>query len=319
MMIVVEWFRRLWPQSTAHSPRACLSNRARSMASAVGPYRLCIFRSNSGEGSIVKPHTVCTYKSAEHIARSGQLAWKIAEAATDPAAVVEDVVEAINNAAVAAASSARRPVASALDQANAHRFRSAAIVFKLAQHQRISPESTDSGASEGLDGGVARAKLYVEARAKAILPEALKTAEMFYSFAQCMPGLPLVANTTEFGRRPFFAASEFEETGSRVVIWPVSSLRVANKAQEQLCAAMRSEGGPHNRIDQMQTRPEFSAAIGLHDYEMLDTLIIQTIIPRDHFAGAFRASGGVREAVMNDFVRPFRRPAEEYSAQFPLN
>ena len=48
-----------------------------------------------------------------------------------------------------------------------------------------------------------------------------------------VPGVPLLANMTEFGRTPFFTAAEFEAMGYRMVIWPVSSLRVANKAQAQ--------------------------------------------------------------------------------------
>lgn len=61
--------------------------------------------------------------------------------------------------------------------------------------------TTDAAASEGLDGPVARAKLYMEAGADAIFPEALNTAEMFRAFAQRMPGVPLLANMTEFGGR----------------------------------------------------------------------------------------------------------------------
>lgn len=138
---------------------------------------------------------------------------------------------------------------------------------------------TDAAASEGLDGAVARARLYLEAGADAIFPEALTSAEMFREFARRMPGVPLLANMTEFGRTPFFTAAEFEEMGYRMVIWPVSSLRVANKAQERLYAALASEGGTRSMIDAMQTRAELYAAIGLHDYEALDASIVATITP----------------------------------------
>ena len=80
---------------------------------------------------------------------------------------------------------------------------------------------TDAAASEGIDGAVARAKLYLEAGADAIFPEALVNAEMFRAFAKAMPGVKLLANMTEFGRTPFFTASEFEAMGYRMVIWPV--------------------------------------------------------------------------------------------------
>lgn len=115
---------------------------------------------------------------------------------------------------------------------------------------------TDAAASEGIDGAIARARLYVEAGADAIFPEALVTADMFRAFAKALPGVPLRANMTELGRTPFFTASEFEAMGYRMVIWPVSSLRVANKAQERLYAAIARDGGTHRMVDHMQTRAE---------------------------------------------------------------
>jgi methylisocitrate lyase len=63
------------------------------------------------------------------------------------------------------------------------------------------------------------------------------------------------------------------------VIWPVSSLRVANKAQAELYAALARDGGTHRMIDRMQTRAELYETIGLHRYEALDAAIVQTIIP----------------------------------------
>ena len=137
---------------------------------------------------------------------------------------------------------------------------------------------TDAAASEGLDGAVARAKLYVQAGADAIFPEALNTAEMFAEFARRVDA-PLLANMTEFGRTPFFTADEFAAMGYRMVIWPVSSLRVANKAQEELYAAIRRDGGTHSMLDRMQTRAELYATIGYSEYEALDASIIKTVLP----------------------------------------
>ncbi len=138
---------------------------------------------------------------------------------------------------------------------------------------------TDAAASEGIDGTVARAKLFLRAGADAIFPEALTTAEMFRTVAERLPGVPLLANMTEFGRTPFFTASEFEAMGYKMVIWPVSSLRVANKAQAELYAAIRRDGGAQNMVDRMQTRAELYATIGYHDYEALDASIVTTVVP----------------------------------------
>jgi methylisocitrate lyase len=139
---------------------------------------------------------------------------------------------------------------------------------------------TDAAASEGIDGAVARARKYIEAGADAIFPEALHNADMFRAFAKAMPGVKLLANMTEFGQTPFFTASEFEAMGYRMVIWPVSAFRVANKAQERLFAALRRDGGAQNMLEQMQTRAELYATIRYHDYEALDASIVQTIVPQ---------------------------------------
>jgi methylisocitrate lyase len=138
---------------------------------------------------------------------------------------------------------------------------------------------TDAAASEGLEGAVARAKLYVEAGADAIFPEALHSAEMFRAFAEAMPGVPLLANMTEFGQTPFFTAAEFEAMGYRMVIWPVSSLRVAAKAQQELYTAIQRDGGTQNQVERMQTRKELYATIDYAGYEALDASIVATVVP----------------------------------------
>jgi methylisocitrate lyase len=138
---------------------------------------------------------------------------------------------------------------------------------------------TDAVASEGMDGAVARAQLYMEAGADAIFPEALVTADMFREFAARMPGVKLLANMTEFGRTPFFTADEFQAMGYAMVIWPVSSLRVAAKASDELYQAIRRDGGTHGMLDRMQTRAELYDTIGLHAYEALDASIVQSVVP----------------------------------------
>lgn len=137
---------------------------------------------------------------------------------------------------------------------------------------------TDAAASEGMDAAVDRANLYVEAGADAVFPEALYNADAFREFARRVK-VPLLANMTEFGKTPFFTASEFEEMGYKMVIWPVSALRVANKAQEKLYAAIKRDGGTHKVLDDMQTRKELYATIGYEKYEELDQSIVKTVIP----------------------------------------
>lgn len=93
----------------------------------------------------MKTHDIRTYKSTEDLPHEDQLAWKIAQVAADPVVVESDVTEMIinriiDNASVAAASLARRPVASARAQALCHPFAPGATVFGMGADTRISPE-----------------------------------------------------------------------------------------------------------------------------------------------------------------------------------
>ncbi len=110
-------------------------------------------------------------------------------------------------------------------------------------------------------------------------PEALTSAEMFRTFAHRLPGVPLLANVTEFGRTPMTTAAQFEELDYRMVIWPVSSLRVANKAQARLYETLRRDGSTQALLPDMQTRQELYGLLDLSGYEVLDGSIVGTVFP----------------------------------------
>ncbi|MGH7057034.1 MAG: methylisocitrate lyase [Acetobacteraceae bacterium] len=153
-----------------------------------------------------------------------------------------------------------------------------AAAVKARRHLFIIAR-TDAAASEGIDGAVARARLYVAAGADAIFPEALTSAAMFRAFAERMPDVPLLANMTEFGRTPFITAEEFRALGYRMVIWPVSSLRVAAWAQGELYGVLRRDGSTEAMLGRMQTRKELYATIRYHAYEELDATLVRTVVP----------------------------------------
>ncbi len=168
--------------------------------------------------------------------------------------------------------------------ADAHDMAAKVAAARKARRHLVIMARTDAAASEGMDGAVARAKLYIEAGADAIFPEALNNEVLFREFKKRMTAdgyghVPLLANMTEFGRTPFYTAAEFEDMGYKMVIWPVTSIRVANKAQADLYAAIARDGGAHNFVDRMQTRAELYDTIDLAGFEALDASIITTIVP----------------------------------------
>lgn len=149
---------------------------------------------------------------------------------------------------------------------------------RMAREHLYLVARTDALESEGLAGTIERARLYADAGADAIFAEALKSAEDFRTFAAAID-VPLLANMTEFGRSPLMSARELEALGCKMVIWPVSALRIAAKSHAKLYSSIRAEGSASSLIPEMQTRAELYETIGYHDYEALDSSIIQSVVP----------------------------------------
>jgi methylisocitrate lyase len=136
---------------------------------------------------------------------------------------------------------------------------------------------TDAAASEGLDAAVQRARRYVEAGADAIFPEALINQDMFREFARQVK-VPLLANMTEFGKTPQLSAGEFEALGYKMIIWPVSALRIAAKAQEEFYTQLHRDDRADGMLERMQTRAELYDLIGYSEHEALDASLKKTLI-----------------------------------------
>ena len=133
---------------------------------------------------------------------------------------------------------------------------------------RISPEfmiiaRTDARHVTGKDDAIERANAYRAAGADAIFPEGLQSEEEFKEFAEGSPGL-LLANMTEFGKTPIIPVARFGELGYRMVIHPLSMMRLAMGEVARGLASLRETGSVRSSLDRMQTRKEL---YGLLDYE----------------------------------------------------
>ena len=128
---------------------------------------------------------------------------------------------------------------------------------------------TDARAGEGLDGAIARAKAYVDAGADMIFPEALADEGEFEKFRRAV-AVPLLANMTEFGKTKLLTARQLAGLGYNVVIYPVTSLRLAMHAVEAGLARLRDDGTQAGLLEQMQTRAALYDLIRYQDYQQFD-------------------------------------------------
>ena len=128
---------------------------------------------------------------------------------------------------------------------------------------------TDVRESEGLAGAIERAKVYVDAGADMIFPEALHDEAEFERFRKAI-SVPLLANMTEFGKSKLLSARQLVDLGFNLVIYPVTSLRLAMKAVERGLAVLKSEGTQASLLDEMQTRAELYKLIQYEKYAQFD-------------------------------------------------
>ncbi|HTU22884.1 MAG TPA: methylisocitrate lyase [Gemmataceae bacterium] len=129
---------------------------------------------------------------------------------------------------------------------------------------------TDARGVSGFDEAVRRARLYVEAGADAIFPEALESREEFAAFAQALAPVPLLANMTEFGRSPSLDFAELVELGYRLVLYPVSTLRAALRAAQTVLGDILAKGHQREQQGRMMTRAELYELLDYAGYEERD-------------------------------------------------
>jgi methylisocitrate lyase len=128
---------------------------------------------------------------------------------------------------------------------------------------------TDARSVNGFDDAVRRARLYLEAGADAIFPEALESADEFTAFARAVPA-PLLANMTEFGRGPLLDFAALSGMGYRMVLYPLTAFRSALRAARDTLAELRAEGQQRGRLPHMLTRAELYDLLDYSGYEARD-------------------------------------------------
>ncbi|MFL5243683.1 MAG: methylisocitrate lyase [Gemmataceae bacterium] len=128
---------------------------------------------------------------------------------------------------------------------------------------------TDARGVTGFDDAVRRAKLYLQAGADAIFPEALESAEEFEAFAKAIPA-PLLVNMTEFGRSPNLDLARLSALGYRMVLYPLTALRVALRAAQKTLEEIKAKGHQGDCLKDMLTRAELYDLLGYAGFEERD-------------------------------------------------
>ena len=131
---------------------------------------------------------------------------------------------------------------------------------------------SDAKSVEGIDKMIDRCKSYVDAGAEIIFPEALHDEKEFEKVRNSL-NCYLLANMTEFGKSKLLNYKELENIGYNIVIYPVTTQRLAMKSVEDGLRAIFDDGHQNNIIDKMQTRKRLYDLVEYEKYNSLDEKI----------------------------------------------
>lgn len=128
---------------------------------------------------------------------------------------------------------------------------------------------TDARTVEGLDAAIERAKAYVDAGADMIFPEALANEAEFEAFRAALD-VPILANMTEFGKSPLLDTTTLAGLGVNMVIYPVTTLRLAMHAIENGLRALKDAGTQAGLLESMQHRSRLYELLRYSEYSSFD-------------------------------------------------
>ncbi|MFT4234524.1 MAG: methylisocitrate lyase [Microbacterium sp.] len=138
---------------------------------------------------------------------------------------------------------------------------------------------TDIRANDGLDAAIDRAKALVDAGADAIFPEAMRDLSEFEAVAKAVD-VPVLANMTEFGKSELFTVDQLRDAGVRLIIWPVSLLRMAMGSAVRALDTLNTEGNLVSQLDAMQHRADLYDLLDYESYNHFDSGIFNFEIQR---------------------------------------
>ena len=131
---------------------------------------------------------------------------------------------------------------------------------------------TDSNTVEGIKKTIDRVKAYEDAGADVIFPEAMRDEKEFEQIRKSSK-VSLLANMTEFGKSKILSAKTLENLGYNIVIYPVTTQRLAMKNVEDGLKVIFKDGHQNNIIDKMQTRKRLYELVEYEKYNTSDKKI----------------------------------------------
>jgi len=133
---------------------------------------------------------------------------------------------------------------------------------------------TDALAVNGLEDAVERANLFRQAGADLLFVEAPASVEQMRAITAQVDA-PTLANNIEGGKSPLLSATELEEIGYSVVVFPVAATYAVAKVVGDLMTEIAATGTTAGFSNKMVSFDEFNRLIGLDRLRSLERSYFQ--------------------------------------------
>ncbi len=142
----------------------------------------------------------------------------------------------------------------------------AAMADARASADTLIIARTDAIAVEGFSAATDRAETYLEAGADVLFIEAPQSREQLTAIAnQFAPRVPLLANMVEGGATPILGASDLEDQGFSIVIFPGGIVRALAKTAQAYYQSLAEHGSNKPFADHMFDFGGLNEVIGTAD------------------------------------------------------
>lgn len=128
---------------------------------------------------------------------------------------------------------------------------------------------SDARAIEGLDAAIDRVNAYIEAGADVGFVEAPQTVDELRVVGRSVNG-PNLVNVFEGGKTPMLAASELQEMGFRLGIYPSQTHRAAIRAAQRVLTVLKKDGHVRRVEADLCTFQEREIAVGTAAWRALE-------------------------------------------------
>lgn len=157
--------------------------------------------------------------------------------------------------------------------------------LRAALEARSDPDTviiarTDARGPHGLDEALERCRMFRDAGADVVFVDGPQSLEELEIIGRELAGGPLVANMSESGLTPLLSATELQELGFAIALFPSSTVRLTVRIVEDFLADLKQSGDSRAWVERMASLAQTNSALGIETMREFEAHILADVKKR---------------------------------------